>query len=70
MWAISWAAVSIAAMTSGFFDARSPVTLRTYCTAAASTSSSVAGGSRPLSSVMFLHMRSTVDRTGRATMAG
>ena len=69
MWAISCAALSIAATTSGFFEARSPVTFRTYCTAAASTSSSVAGGSRPRSSVMFLHKEPTLDPGSCATMA-
>src|SRR5439155_23016456 len=38
-----------------------PVTLRTYCQAAASISSRVAGGSSPRSSVMFRHMRAAYD---------
>ena len=38
----------------GFVD---PLTLRTYCSAAAATSSSVAGGAKPCSGRMFLHMR-------------
>jgi hypothetical protein len=33
-----------------------PVILRTYCLAAATISSDVAGGSRPRSGVMFRHM--------------
>jgi hypothetical protein len=38
-----------------------PLTLRTYWRAAASTSSLVAGGSRPLRVVMFRHMLAMVD---------
>jgi hypothetical protein len=33
-----------------------PLTLRTYCRAAAEISSAVAGGSSPRNSVMFLHI--------------
>jgi hypothetical protein len=40
--------------------------LRTYCNAAASTSSWVAGGSRPRNMVMFRHMsHGTSGRIGR-----
>ena len=44
------------ASTSAAFGLVMPVTLRMYCVAAASISSRVAAGSRPLSSVMFRHM--------------
>ncbi len=37
-----------------------PLTLRTYCRAAASISSDVADGSSPRSSVMFRHMQPTI----------
>lgn len=43
-----------------------PLTLRTYWRAAASTSSSVAAGSKPRNSVMFLHMTSTIGARGQA----
>ena len=39
-----------------------PLTLRTYCSAAAVTSASVAGGSRPRRMVMFRHMRPAASR--------
>ena len=37
-----------------------PLTLRTYCLAAASISSGVAAGSSPRSVVMLRHMRTTI----------
>ena len=44
-----------------------PLTLRTYWRAAASISSAVAAGSRPRSSVMFRHMKSSMPPVyGRA----
>ena len=55
MWAILRAAASIAAATSPL-GLVTPLILRTNWRAAASISSRVAGGSSPLSSVMFLHM--------------
>ncbi len=57
--AISWAASAIASAVAaeGFWI---PETFLTYCSAAASTSSVVAGGSSPRSSVMLRHMRPTL----------
>ena len=46
-----------------------PLTLRTYCRAAASISSAVAGGSRPRRVVMFRHMDAE-RRTGGAGVLG
>ncbi len=43
-----------------------PPTLRTYCLAAACTSSGVAAGSRPRRVVMFRHMDATLRRAGSA----
>ena len=39
-----------------------PLTFRTYCSAADSISSTVAGGSKLWSTRMFLHMTSTMPR--------
>ena len=44
----------------GFCD---PLTLRTYCSAAARTSSSLTGGSKLWSVLMFLHMPAAYPQT-------
>ena len=59
MWAISWTARSNAASLAfdGFVD---PLTLRTYCSAAAWISSSVAPWAQVVGVLMFRHMPATV----------
>jgi hypothetical protein len=61
--AISAAARSIGSRVVALSDP-TPVTLRTYCSAAAYTSSEVAAGSSPRRTVMFLHMLKTVRPEG------
>src|SRR5690606_27782334 len=63
--AISLAAACMRSLTAAF-GFEMPLTLRTYCKAAASISSRVAGGSRPRSSVMFRHMCARVWRQASA----
>lgn len=54
---------SIASAVAADVD-ETPLTLRTYCRAAASTSSAVAAGSSPRSVVMLRHMAATLRPTG------
>jgi hypothetical protein len=55
--------------SAGAEGARIPLTLRTYCLAAASISVSVATGSRPRSTVMFRHMAATLGPAAGSALA-